>query len=226
MRKPDFDYHGLGTQFGPNPESALREIVAGLPDKPKILEVGSWVGTSACIMASEVKPRGGKVYCVDTFREGKANPYMWRTAPSTAETVLDRFLFNRDALGFGDTIFPLVMPSVEAAVVMGEWVFDMVFLDGDHRYDEVRKDIAHWITKVKPGGVLAGHDYECRMGDIPLDWENYHHDYVNPLTGEVDCFEAGHWKGVSLVHPGVIRAVDEAFGDGVSHRHTVWRVDV
>lgn len=222
----NFDYYGLGTQFGPNPESALRAVVKGLPNAPVICEVGSWVGTSACIMAEEVAGRGGRVYCVDTFTTGEANPYMWRTAEGKAETVLDRFLHNRRVLGYEQVVFPMVMASDVAARVVEDWVFDMVFLDGDHRYNAVRQDIAHWITKVKPGGVLAGHDYECRMRDIPLDWAAYQHDYVNPQTGEVDCFETGHWPKFHLCHPGVIRAVDEAFGDRVNHKHTVWWVNV
>ena len=34
----------------------------------------------------------------------------------------------------------------------------MVFIDADHRYHAVRADIRAWINKVRPGGILAGHD--------------------------------------------------------------------
>jgi hypothetical protein len=33
-----------------------------------------------------------------------------------------------------------------------------VFIDGGHHYEAVKKDLAWW-SKLKPGGVLAGHDY-------------------------------------------------------------------
>jgi len=36
---------------------------------------------------------------------------------------------------------------------------DFVFLDGDHTFDAVAKDIASWWKKVRPGGLLMGHDY-------------------------------------------------------------------
>jgi hypothetical protein len=35
---------------------------------------------------------------------------------------------------------------------------DFVYIDGDHRREEVEKDLSHWWQKVKPGGILAGHD--------------------------------------------------------------------
>lgn len=42
--------------------------------------------------------------------------------------------------------------------------FDFVFIDADHTYDAVKKDIANWESKVKPGGLLCGHDYAHEEG--------------------------------------------------------------
>ena len=36
---------------------------------------------------------------------------------------------------------------------------DLVFIDGNHDYHFVKEDIELWLPKVRPGGVLAGHDY-------------------------------------------------------------------
>ena len=41
--------------------------------------------------------------------------------------------------------------------------FDMVYLDGDHSYEGVKKDIEVAFQKVKPNGWLMGHDYEMNM---------------------------------------------------------------
>ena len=38
--------------------------------------------------------------------------------------------------------------------------FDYVYIDGEHLYDWVKRDIELWYPKVKIGGILAGHDYE------------------------------------------------------------------
>lgn len=38
--------------------------------------------------------------------------------------------------------------------------FDFVFVDGNHEYKYVKEDITEWYKKVKPGGIIAGHDYK------------------------------------------------------------------
>ena len=40
--------------------------------------------------------------------------------------------------------------------------FDLVFIDADHRYEAVKKDIELWYPKVKINGLLTGHDYGAR----------------------------------------------------------------
>jgi hypothetical protein len=36
---------------------------------------------------------------------------------------------------------------------------DVIFIDANHSYESVKNDIDLWLPKVKPGGVLSGHDY-------------------------------------------------------------------
>ncbi|MCI0537098.1 MAG: class I SAM-dependent methyltransferase [Verrucomicrobiales bacterium] len=49
--------------------------------------------------------------------------------------------------------------SVIAAAAIPDESLDFVFIDAEHTYDAVRKDIAAWAPKVRPGGIVAGHDY-------------------------------------------------------------------
>ena len=58
----------------------------------------------------------------------------------------------------------LRMPSQEAiAHTPGQ--FDLVFIDANHEYTHVKQDILAWLPKVRPGGILAGHDY---APEIPM----------------------------------------------------------
>lgn len=42
--------------------------------------------------------------------------------------------------------------------------FDFVYIDADHTEEAVYNDLCAWWDKVRPGGVLAGHDYcECTL---------------------------------------------------------------
>lgn len=36
---------------------------------------------------------------------------------------------------------------------------DFVYIDGNHEYFYVAQDLHFWIPKVKPGGIVAGHDF-------------------------------------------------------------------
>merc|ERR1712039_359511 len=45
---------------------------------------------------------------------------------------------------------------------------DFVFVDGPHTYRNVRNDLELWVPRVRPGGIIAGHDFTCRHP--PLLW--------------------------------------------------------
>jgi hypothetical protein len=49
--------------------------------------------------------------------------------------------------------------SIDAATLVEDGSLDLVFIDADHSYEGVRKDIEAWSPKVRKGGVIAGHDY-------------------------------------------------------------------
>lgn len=50
--------------------------------------------------------------------------------------------------------------STEAAGRFENGSLDFVFIDADHSYQGVSTDIAAWLPKVKPGGLIGGHDYD------------------------------------------------------------------
>lgn len=49
---------------------------------------------------------------------------------------------------------------------------DYVYIDGDHSYDFVMTDLIWWARKVKPGGIIAGHDYYRFRGAGVVDAVN------------------------------------------------------
>ena len=48
--------------------------------------------------------------------------------------------------------------SWEMAQVVDGFSLDFVFIDASHDYDSVMKDLEAWENKVRPGGILCGHD--------------------------------------------------------------------
>lgn len=54
-----------------------------------------------------------------------------------------------------------VTTGVEAANDFPDGSLDMVYVDAKHRYQDVLEDLTTWWPKVKPTGLLAGHDIVC-----------------------------------------------------------------
>jgi predicted O-methyltransferase YrrM len=60
---------------------------------------------------------------------------------------------------FEDRVIVCRMTSDEFFNAMLEMV-DFCWIDGDHSEDQVRKDIQQWKTRIKPGGIIGGHDIQ------------------------------------------------------------------
>lgn len=61
---------------------------------------------------------------------------------------------------FGERAVIKRMLSEEAAREIENNSLDYVFIDADHSYEGVKKDIRLWRPKVKPGGWIGFHDYD------------------------------------------------------------------
>jgi len=44
---------------------------------------------------------------------------------------------------------------------------DFVYIDGNHEYEFVKNDIQLYYPKIKPGGVIGGHDFGCHYPGVP-----------------------------------------------------------
>lgn len=50
--------------------------------------------------------------------------------------------------------------SVDAAKDVPDGSLDFVYIDGNHVEEAVRADLEAWVPKVRPGGIVAGHDFK------------------------------------------------------------------
>jgi predicted O-methyltransferase YrrM len=112
------------------------------------VEVGVWRGRSLAYMADAIRKSGKLIflYGVDRFT-GDAE-----CGPVTIGQVES----NLAACGVSDVAMLIESDSAAAAADFN--ACDFVFIDAAHDYESVKRDIAAWTPKVKPGGVIAGHD--------------------------------------------------------------------
>mmetsp|Transcript_83113 Transcript_83113/g.258110 ORF Transcript_83113/g.258110 Transcript_83113/m.258110 type:complete len:415 (+) Transcript_83113:256-1500(+) len=60
----------------------------------------------------------------------------------------------------------MVQESAEAARWVAPGSLDLVFIDGDHRFESVTLDIQAWWPCVRAGGVIAGHDFSVTFPGV------------------------------------------------------------
>jgi len=93
--------------------------------------------------------------------------------------------------------------SETASTLFANESLDFVYIDANHSYEHVKKDLSLWFPKVKKGGVFAGHDY------LNIDWYNTGGFLPNKKDKHIYNTQNGvkYYNGVSGVNP----AVDEFF---------------
>lgn len=87
-------------------------------------------------------------------------------------------------------------PSVKAArMLFYNEELDFVFIDADHLYKSVYEDIRAWWPKVRKGGLLMGHDYNCRM-DRRGKWgiKRAVDEFAKELDLEIKTFPGMVWS--------------------------------
>lgn len=136
------------------------------------VEVGTHRGMFARTL---LKHWPGTLHCVDPWK----NPPGYEVQAQYLEgSTGDRDADYRQAAhylaDFGDRVRLLRMTSAKAAGRFKGGSLDFAYLDGDHSFDAVRDDLSLWWPKIRPGGVLAGHDIICPgPPGRPDDWGRY-----------------------------------------------------
>lgn len=190
-------------QLREHQKDTLKNLAAG---KCNILEVGSWVGESTAILAEESKKINGHVTCIDWFR-GNVDTRMWIKTDQgkKADFVYNIFLSNMKELDLLDSITVFRGNSFDMHEFVRDDFFDLVYIDADHRYSGASMDIKNYLSKVRIGGIIAGHDFES----FEYKEEFVENDYIEKK------------------HHGNIKAVVEAFkGKEIIVNNSIWSVRI
>ena len=132
-----------------------------------VIEVGTWLGGSALVMAEALKVQGtGTLLCIDTWL-GSVEFYLDPTPARDLNLrhghpdVYEQFISNVVIRGHDTRIQPWPMPSRMAAQLLQarDVTADLIYLDGSHEPRDVTDDLCAYWPRVRPGGVLFGDDY-------------------------------------------------------------------
>lgn len=104
-------------------------------------EVGVFRGENALSMFEIIPDL--KLFCVDAWRK-KRNLNRTKNNLRECKPILIRKLSMKAVEGFEDESL------------------DFVYIDADHKFDFVMRDIIEWSKKVRSGGIVSGHDFNER----------------------------------------------------------------
>jgi hypothetical protein len=117
-----------------------------------VVELGSLIGEST-VMFAEGFPNA-KIYAIDPFTPGYD--------PDDQTSLMDMVEVERfflDNISHFNNIVHIKEMSYDAVNKFTDESIDLLYIDANHSYDAVRRDILDWFCKVKKDGFITGHDF-------------------------------------------------------------------
>lgn len=133
----------------------------------------------------DLAPEISKVYAIDSWTSymdwwGQVTQNMVDSWRNDAMDLLKPYM---------DKIEILEMDSVKAANHISDHSLDYIFIDGDHSYQAVVRDLDNYWNKVKSGGIFAGHDWN--LSDVNRAVNEFRQK--NNITSEIKFTESNVW---------------------------------
>jgi predicted O-methyltransferase YrrM len=159
--EPPKKWQSIFGWFSEEDAEIFKVFAEKIPNNEIVAEVGSFLGRSTAALATAAKAQNKTftICAVDTFKgtisEGKAHADIVK---AHGGSLRDAFAKNMDEMGVDVIIHE--QDSVSAAETFPSNTLDAVFIDGEHTYKAVYQDLVAWYRALKPGGIIAGHDYD------------------------------------------------------------------
>lgn len=158
-------YHGIVSHLSNDEKLVLYLLTLKLKRPTVAVEIGSFLGASACFLALGLS-RKGRLYCVDTWNNDAMD--------QPQRDTFDEFMQN--ARNFRKEIVPLRGTSADISKKF-DLKIDFLFVDGDHSYDACLEDWLSWRRLLVPNAVVVFHDVGWAEGVIKVVAE-----YVAPVA--------------------------------------------
>jgi len=150
-----------GHAYLQNSEIPLLARYARLATKT-IVEIGAAYGASSSIFLLHSNKDTG-VYSIDPFITDSMTPF--RATKEKCEKNVRRILSTFKKLNRLSSWHLITDYSYN---VSKKWKkpIDMIFIDGDHHYEAVKRDFEDWVPHVRSGGFVLFHD-SCKLEATP-----------------------------------------------------------
>jgi predicted O-methyltransferase YrrM len=142
--------------------NVLHERARRVPPGAKIVEIGSYRGRSAIVLARAADDRV-PVVAIDPHGGDNRGPREVTGRPEEGEEDHRAFMANLRSAGVLDRVRHVRRTSRDAlADVDGR--IELLYVDGAHQYAPARDDIRDWGARVPVGGTMLVHDAWASVG--------------------------------------------------------------
>lgn len=118
-----------------------------------LVEIGVWKGSSISYLAT--KNKKSKIFAVDLFE----NTYVYKKRKKVIQSIYETYNNQLLKTNTRNIITDIKDYSWKGATHFDDNSLDFVFIDADHSYESVKKDLEAWYPKMKKGSIFSGHDY-------------------------------------------------------------------
>jgi hypothetical protein len=140
----------------------LWELGSAVPAGGRIVEIGSFRGRSAIVLAL-ASGGSAEVVAIDPHAGNDRGPQEIVGSVSVGEADHAAFVSNLSEAGVFERVRHVRMPSQDALGSV-EGSIDLLYVDGAHRFGPASDDIARWGARVRPGGTMLVHDSFSSIG--------------------------------------------------------------
>lgn len=177
-------------------EPLYEQIVNYMPAhrESNLLEIGTWRGKSTGFLATKIMESGkhANLWAVDTFLGENTCVWQAEEVRKAGGSIYDEFIQNMTDLGvYPGIVQPIKSLSLECLDKIPVKEFEMIFIDSDHNYDGIMKDLEYFWPHVKKGGVIAGHDFQHPQCDVARAVK----DFFEPKGTEIKIYNIS-WFGL------------------------------
>ena len=133
-----------------------QELLMHLPSGGVVCEVGVFQGDFSEDIFRITQPR--KLHLIDPWVHQDIRLWKKKTTDNHFSSMRKTQQRFQSEIGRRRVILHQGF-STDILSLFPESYFDWVYLDGDHRYESVRLELELCHTRVKPNGLILGHDY-------------------------------------------------------------------
>lgn len=114
----------------------------------QIADIGCYTGMATILFSFIASHTEGHVFAIDHFKGSEKSNLEFAGKYFNLKKIYEE---NISQFAFINNVKTIDMPSLEAVNLFSDNSLDVIFIDADHRYKNIKADIEAWLPKLKKG---------------------------------------------------------------------------